>query len=400
VDRYRPSAMRIHPLLIAVVGVLVLALAGCGKSDSGSGGQPVVGIRGGEKKAAQGLGFPTFATKNTTRVGGGDPIADAAAVARAVYPAVTGATRPDAVTLVDQRDWRAAVAASVLMSRPVRAPVLFADGKDLPAASDAALEALGPTGARSLAGAQVVRIGNVAKPSGFKTRDLPGGDPYTVAGAIDRAVSGVRGAPSDAVVVASADAPEYTTPSAGWAAKSGDPVLFVKRDVVPPATVKALKRHDQPKIYVLGPSKVVGEKVLKQLRKLGKVQRISGDDPVRNAIAFARFVDGNFGWGVVDPGHGLVFASQSQPLAAAAAAPLSASGKYGPLLLVDTPDNLPRALSGYLLDIQPGYRKDPVRGVYNHAWVIGDDKVMSTATQARIDALLEITPVDRTNASQ
>ena len=397
-DRYRPSAMRAHPLLIALLGMLVLA--GCGKSEPSSGGQPVVGIRGGEKQAAQGLGFPAFATKNTTRVGGGDAVADAAAVARAVYPAVTGGTRPDAVTLVDQRDWRSAVAASALMSRPVRAPVLFADGKDLPAASDAALQALGPKGAKSLSGAQVVRIGDVAKPSGFKTRDLPGGDPYTVAAAIDKTVSSVRGAPSDAVVVASADAPGYTMPAAGWAAKSGDPVLFVKRDVVPPATVKALKRHSQPKIYVLGPSKAVGGKVVKQLRKLGTVKRIAGADPVRNAIAFARFVDGDFGWGVVDPGHGLVFASPSQPTVAAAAAPLSASGKYGPLLLIDTPGSLPRPLSGYLLDIQPGYRKDPVRGVYNHAWVIGDDKVMSTATQARIDALLEITPVDRTNASQ
>jgi hypothetical protein len=389
--------MRIHPLLIALLGVV--ALAGCGKSDTGT-DQPVVGIGGGEKQAAQGLGFPAFATKNTTRVGGGDAIADAAAVARAVYPAVTGSTRPDAVTLVDQRDWRSAVAASVLMSRPVRAPVLFADGKDLPAASDAALQALGPTGSRALAGAQIVRIGDVAKPSGFKTRNLTGGDPYTVADAIDRTVSSVRGAPSDAVVVASADASEYTMPAAGWAAKSGDPILYVKRDVIPPATVKALKRHDQPKIYVLGPPKVVGAKVLKQLRKLGTVKRVSGADPVRNAIAFARYVDGSFGWGVVDPGHGLVIASPSQPLVAAAAAPLSATGKYGPLLLIDNADNVPRALSGYLLDIQPGYRKDPVRGVYNHAWVIGDDKTMSTATQARIDALLEITPVDRTNSSQ
>jgi hypothetical protein len=389
--------MRARPLLIAALGAIVLA--GCGKSDT-TASQPVVGIRGGEKQAAQGLGFPAFATKNTTRVGGGDAVADAAAVARAVYPAVTGGTRPDAVTLVDQRDWRSAVAASALMSRPVRAPVLFADGKNLPAASDAALQALGPTGSRALSGAQVIRIGDVAKPSGFKTRDLAGGDPYTVADAIDKTLSSARGAPSDAVVVASADAPAYTMPAAGWAAKSGDPVLYVKRDVVPPATVTALKRHDQPKIYVLGPAKVVGSAVIKKLRELGTVKRIEGPDPVRNAIAFARYVDGTFGWGVVDPGHGLVFASAAQPLVAAAAAPLSAAGTYGPLLLLDSPRAVPRAISGYLLDIQPGYRKDPVRGVYNHGWVIGDDRAVTTATQARLDALLEITPVDRTSQNQ
>jgi hypothetical protein len=389
--------MRARPLLIAALGASLLV--GCGKSDP-TRNQPVVGIRGGEKQAAQGLGFPSFATKNTTRVGGGDAIADAAAVARAVYPAVTADTRPDAVTLVDDRDWRIALAASALMSRPVRAPVLFANGKDLPPASDSALQALGPRGSSALSGAQVIRVGDVAKPAGFKTRDLKGGDPFTVADAIDRTLSATRGAPSDAVIVASADAPAYAMPAAAWAAKSGDPVLYVKRDVVPPATVRALKRHGQPKIYILGPAKAVGSTVLKKLRTLGTVKRVEGPDPVRNAIAFARYLDGTFGWGVVDPGHGLVFAAPSQPLVAAAAAPLSASGTFGPLLLLDSPRAIPRPLSGYLLDIQPGYRKDPVRGVYNHGWVIGDDRAVSTATQARLDALLEITPVDRTSQNQ
>ena len=39
-----------------------------------------------------------------------------------------------------------------------------------------------------------------------------------------------------------------------------------------------------------------------------------------------------------------------------------------------------------------------MRGVYNHGWVIGDDQAVSIAVQARLDALLEIAPVDRTNA--
>jgi hypothetical protein len=107
-------------------------------------------------------------------------------------------------------------------------------------------------------------------------------------------------------------------------------------------------------------------------------------------------VDGRFGWGVVDPGHGLVFANASRPLDAAAAAPLSATGTYGPLLLVEG-DRLPRELVQYLLDIQPGYERDPVRGVYNHGWLIGDEDAISVADQSRIDSLLEIVPV-ATNA--
>ena len=390
--------MRARTLLAAALACLPLALAaGCGKGTAPR-NQPVIGVRGTEKQAAEGLGFPSFATKNTTRIGGADAVADAAAVARAVFPAATADSRPGAVTLVDQRDWRIALAASVLMAPPIRAPLLFAEGADLPPASDAALQGLGPRGTSALDGTQLIRVGAVARPAGFKTTDLKSGDPFTVADEIDRLVASARGGPSDSVVIASADAAAYAMPAAAWAAKSGDPVLFVKRDVVPPVTRTALRRHQQPKIYVLGPGKAVGARVLRSLRKLGTVKRIEGKDPVRNAVAFARYVDGGFGWGVVDPGHGLVFAAAADPLVAAAAAPLSAAGTYGPLLLLDRPRSLPRPLSGYLLDIQPGYRKDPVRGVYNHGWVIGDDQAVSIAVQARLDALLEIAPVDRTNA--
>ena len=84
---------------------------------------------------------------------------------------------------------------------------------------------------------------------------------------------------------------------------------------------------------------------------------------------------------------------------AAAAAPLSASGTYGPLLLLDDPRTLPRPLAGYLLDLQPGYRRDPVRGVYNHGWLIGDEGAISTRVQARIDSALEIAPVQHTSTA-
>ena len=182
-------------------------------------------------------------------------------------------------------------------------------------------------------------------------------------------------------------------PAAAWAAKGGDPVLYVRRDSIPAETVAALRAHQQPKIYVLGPPDVISPRVMSGLRRLGTVRRIAGRGPVATSIAFARFVDGAFGWGVVDPGHGLVFASSKRPLDAAAAAPLSASGTYGPLLLVDG-GGLSTPLVQYLLDIQPGYERDPVRGVYNHGWLIGDAKAISITDQSRIDALLEIVPVN------
>src|SRR5262249_26390875 len=114
---------------VRLVGVLALvaalSLAGCGgghKSKSGGDKQtPVLGAKGSEVPA-QGppLGYPVIASKNTTRVAGGDAVADAAAVALAVYPE----SKPQAVVIADLNDWRTGLAASVLMSAPLRAPLL------------------------------------------------------------------------------------------------------------------------------------------------------------------------------------------------------------------------------------------------------------------------------------
>lgn len=390
-----------RPIAALLVVALVLAV-GCGgggdqtssKDKRAPKGGPLLGQGGDEKQAAQGLGFPGFATKNTTRVGGADPVADAAGVAQAVFPSRSRDTRPAAVTLVDRADWRAAISAAQLMSRPLRAPVLLTDGDKLPDATKTALDALGPTGAEKAGKAQVVRVGAAARPEGYRSSDVEGGDFAALAQAVDRLHTAAAGSPSPAVVIAPAGSPEFAMPAAGWAAKAGDPVLWAERDRLPAATRAAIVAHRRPRIYVLGPPAVISDAVAKQLERLGTVRRIAGADPVANAIAFARFTDGRFGWNAVDPGHGLVFASARRPLDAAAAAALSGSGTYGPLLLLSEPRTLAAPLQDYLLDIQPGYDADPVRGVYNHGWVVGDETAISIDVQARIDALLEIQPVD------
>jgi hypothetical protein len=380
-------------------GMVLLALvafaSGCG-SEPQRLDSPRIGRAGSEPNAPQQLGFPAFATKNTTRVGGADPVADAAAVARAVYPgggAGGTASRPRAVVLVDQRIWQAGLASAVLMSSPLRAPLLLSDGSDLPAASAEALEALAPTGASELGGAQIVRVGNAPAPGGYRSTTIAGDDPSTLAAAIDRLQSAAVGHASRAVVLASADEPAFAMPAAGWAAKTGNPLLFVHRSTIPGATFAALQAHRRPRIYLLAPPSVVDARVEAALRGIGTVTRISAADPVRSAIAFARLRDGLDGWGIDDPGHGLVFANSHRTLDAAAAAPLSASGTYGPLLLIDDPNTLPLPVGQFLLDIQPGYTRDPARGVYNRAWLIGDESAISLPVQSRIDSLLEIAPI-------
>jgi hypothetical protein len=393
--------MRLARITAAVL-VLALVAVGCGRGSGdndpkpdGAATTPTTGAKGTETTAAQDLGFPTFATKNTTRIGGADPTADAAAAARAVYTGASRITRPQAVVLADDSDWRVGLAASVLMSSPIRAPLLYAHGADkLPAATQNALTALAPTGSKDAGGAQVIRVGNVPELEGTKTTDLRGDGAFALARAIDAFQAAARGTTSDRVVVVGADAPEYAMPAAAWAAKAGDPILFTRRDSVPEDTRAAIAAHQQPKIYVLGPPSAVSDKTLTQLKKLGSVTRISGTTPAASSVAFARFVDGAFGWGVVDPGHGFVFADTRRPADAAAAAPLSASGTYGPLLVTDDPAKLSTALTSYLLDVQPGYTRDPVRGVYNHGWIIGDEDAFTTSVQSQIDALLEIVPVN------
>ena len=386
--------------LVLACAALVVA-AGCGKSeDQGTAPTPQIGKQGTQPKAAQQLGFPTFATRNTTRVGGADAVADAAAVAQAVFPGTADVTRPGAVTLVDANSWQDGVAASVLFSLPLRAPILLTQGGDVPGATSSALKALNPRGEPKAGNAQVLRIGAAAEPDGLKAKAIAGNNVFATAAEIDKLQSSAAGKPSSEVMITSSERPDFAMPAAGYAAKSGDPVLYTRANQLPPETVAALKRHKNPDIFILGPESVVSKAVENKLRKLGTVTRIQGPDAVTNAIAFARYTNGKFGWGVVDPGHGLVFENTKRPLDAAAASALSGTGPYGPLLLVSNPDQIPELDQRYLLDIQPGYEKDPVRGVYNHGWLIGDEAAISTAVQARIDALLQIVPVDKGSSSQ
>ena len=130
------------------------------------------------------------------------------------------------------------------------------------------------------------------------------------------------------------------------------------------------------------------------------VQRVGAEGRVANAIAFARYTDQDFGWNINDPGHGLVIASTSRPLDAAAAATLSASGKWGPLLLLETPATLPAELSDFLLDIKPGFSEDPTRAVYNHVWLIGDSGAVGGRVQAEVDELAELAPITAGGAAK
>ncbi len=371
----------------------IAALSGCSLGDEPS-RPPQLGTPSGDEDAAQKLGFPSTATKNTIRVGGGDAVADAAGVASAVFPGTSDSARPTAVVLVDKDDWQAGVTGAVLAARPIGAPLLISDGGGLSPVTKDTLDRLKPKGSDLSKDAQIIRIGDKPpRPSGFKTAVIEGRDPYERAAAIDRFFSAAKGKPSRNVVVATGERAEFAMPAAAWAARSGDSVLLTAKDAVPPSTTAALKEHGKPNIYLLGPKDVISTKAAKQLEKLGKVTRIQGPTAVENAIEFTRFDKGGFGWGVTVPGYNLTLAGISRPLDAAASAALATRGVFAPLLLTDRASELPRPLEAYLLSVQPGFESDPGQAVYNRVWILGDDKQLSVPAQARLDQITELVPV-------
>ncbi len=337
------------------------------------------------------LGFPLVATRNTTRVGGPDPASDAAAVALATHPPSSLAAPVESAVLVEDTSPYAGIAAASLAGPPLRAPLLVGASAELPEPTADALAKLNPTGGAGKAA--VYRIGEVAAPEGYETQKVGSGPPAEVASAVDELRTELLGDPAH-ILIASGEEPGYAMPAAAWAARSGDPVLFSGRDQVPAATIEALERHKGVPVYVLGPPSVISDEAIRQIEEVTPgVQRVGEEGRVANAIAFARYTDADFGWNINDPGHGLVIASTDRPLDATAAATLSASGKWGPLLVLETPAALPAELRDFLLDIKPGYEVDPTRALYNHAWLIGDSSAVGGRVQAEIDELTELAEI-------
>jgi hypothetical protein len=378
-------------LLVAVVAVLVAV----NPFGGGGGGETrVVTIAVETDNAQQApvgtLGYPLVATRNTTRISGPDPVADAAAAALATHPPAPAAKPLQAAVLVPDDDWQAGVAASVLAGPVIQAPVLIGTRGSVPDPTSDALAQLNPRGGAS-GDVAVYTVGGVNAPSGLRSQELDGSSPAEEANSIDRLRQQLTKEEPQHLLIASLDSAAYAMPAAAWAARSGDPVLFSGKSKVPDATLAALRRHAGSATYILGPESVISRSAEEQIARVaGTVQRVGAAGAVQNALLFARYSDSSFGWNINDPGHGLVLANTSRPLDAAAAASLSSTGKWGPLLLTDTADALPPELKSFLLDIKPGYESDPTRAVYNHVWLMGDATAIGGRVQAEIDELTEL----------
>src|SRR5437870_5292520 len=103
-----------------------------------------------------------------------------------------GASVPGPDRVRQMRRWLlwpiAALAAAELAGAPLGAPILYAHGDELPAATARALRAMHPSGAPALGGAQVIRIGTTAAvPGGYNTNTVAAaGGPAGAAAAVER----------------------------------------------------------------------------------------------------------------------------------------------------------------------------------------------------------------------
>jgi hypothetical protein len=304
------------------------------------------------------------------------------------------------VTLVPDDNWQAGIAASVLAGPPMRMPVLVSQHGAVPDVTTQALAQLNPRGSGA-SGVAVYSAGGASVPSGLKSQELQGNSPAEIANSIDQLRQRLTKTEPEHILLVSSERAGYAMPAAAWAARSGDPVLFTGPRRVPTATLGALRRHAAATVYVLGPESVISKDVVQQVGRVSAtVQRVGATGAVQNALLFARYSDGSFGWNINDPGHGMELANSGRPLDAAAAASLASSGKWGPLLLTDTADALPPELRSFLLDIKPGYETDPTRAVYNHVWLMGDATAIGGEVQAEVDQLAELAQIGSAAGNQ
>lgn len=387
-------------LVTAVAALLTVTLTACGGEDPAPTNSPASNTTpsaaGSATASSTELDAPRLVTKNTVRIDAADPAAIAASTALTMYPSTADDLRPRAVVLAGNDDWRSILLAAPFAAPPLSFPLLLMDGRNMPPVTTAALSQLQPTGSPQMNKAQGLRIAVSTRPESIRTRYLAASTTAGLAREADRQLTRARGKASTRVLVVNADDPTVAAPAAAWAARSGDPILFVGAGVLPADTRAALQTHDNPRIYVLGGPDTVSRYVIDQLQKLGSVKRIAPDEagftPADLSIEFAKYSDLDMGWNYRNPGHGYVFSQVKDPIHAMSAAGLSSGGQYGALLYVDDPGHLSDAMRKYLRGVQPGYttRCPPTQGVYNRGWIVGSPAAIEVRTQGRIDQMLEI----------
>lgn len=339
----------------------------------------------------------TTSLKNVTRLNTNDPLQMAVLTSQTIWPATHKENQPGAVILVPVNEWQLGIASADLIHHPNNGPILFIEKEKVPEMTLKEIKRLNPLGTKD--GTQIMVMEDVSASileqlKDYKVKQIKETDPAIFAKDVDKEYADITGSYPNSVIIGSSEEEGrlYTTPAVNWISHMPEPILYTEKNKVPEATIEALKmRKDKANIYLLGPEKIISKEVEKELSKYGKVTRISGETPVENSIAFAKFKDEKtkFGWGFTKPGHGVSFVSNKTLDLAVAGAPFSHMGKHAPVIFLEEGE-ASRPVYDFLATIQPKFKDDPTLGPYNHGFLLGSTSDISFETQGILDERLEI----------
>ena len=319
------------------------------------------------------------------------------------------ATRPQAVVIVDERDWPAALAASALASAPLDAPILYAEGDTLPQVSrEGAARRCARRGAPALGGAQVIRDRHQrAAPGRLLARARsPPREPAATAAAIERVLAHAHGGRAPR---AGDRGRRRRARARCRCRRRASPPRAARRSCSP--TPAALAAGDGDAAARPAPPRDLRDRrrarsarsALGELAKLGRVTRIPGADAAKATTPATALDRGRplhrrhvrLGRQRTGPRarvrelraparrarRGAALGDRRLRPAAAARNARRRSRRRSPPTSATSSRPTPRRPNS-----------SPVRGVYNHGWLIGDEPAISLTTQAELDSLLEISP--------
>lgn len=353
----------------------------------------------------------TYTTPNTMRLAGPNVYAAATAITQTTYGATHHEDRPHAITLVRaDRQADAMLAASRITHFPVNSPVLYVDADRLPPETMAEMKRLGPDGNTYDSNVQVYLVGLIAESVerevrdklGYKTRAFRIDDPFALSEELDTWAAAVHGDHPDEVIIVQYDQLNTGLPGVAWNAHMGHGLFFIKGDIVPEQTRRALSRRFRGEafIYLFGDTSVISSHAARELSAYGHVQRVPGRDAYEISVTFAGFRDAgmnqgywigwwprDFGWGISEAGHNFTFVNPDDWQQAVTGSLLSHMGKHGPMILVRL-DGLSEGTARYLQMVRPTWVA-PNDQLNNHGWILGGNNRIKWETQAEIDWLLE-----------
>jgi hypothetical protein len=371
------------PFAVMLAG-LTLAFSACGGDDESG----PVALSG----AIDPADYVEF-RPSTVRIGGIAPADVATAALLAGYP--TGSEPPSAWFLLRDDRWQEAALTAPFAARPVKGALLPVEKDFIPTASGDALARLKVKSYPQAKGLETLVMGKVGSDvfldlteRELKSTQLTAPDPYALAEKFVPFQGGGAGKFSSSIVVAPSEQRDYALPAAAWSAYSGDTLVLVDRNRVPPATARVLAQREKlllekPTIYVIGPESVISSGVAAQMAAYGPVKRIAGPSAPETAVALARYHDPatQFGWNMKKAPASVSLVNSSDWANAIGAWTFAAVGPQAPLLLTPGSDSLPPAVLDYLEKLGRG-------GGRNHAFVFGDKDSISSATMAEVDRAL------------